>query len=201
MKAGQQKRWSNPVEKERMMKILSKIGWQIKKDELDVRIITRPHLARAVLSHPQNRKRLISEFGKIPNFSEFIGAYLAKNCVGYVEKSYYMPVRPAIRMIRKAGGLAILAHPKCKTEEFSYNQKHLLDLLKLKFDGIEVYASKTTQAEINGLKKLVKKYGLLASAGSDYHGYDKEYPLGICNAEKYTKAELCKDLLAKLDMA
>ncbi|MFH1889951.1 MAG: PHP domain-containing protein [Candidatus Kuenenbacteria bacterium] len=181
-----------------MVKLLSKMGWKIKKSEIAARIITRPHVARAVLEHTGNRKRLMDEFGKIPNFSEFIQAYLAKDRAGYVKKSYYMPVKPAIRMIKMAGGLAILAHPKSKTTEFSYSQKHLLDLLKLKFDGIEVYSSGNTQAEINGLKKLAKKYGLLASAGSDYHGYDDEYPLGICNANGYAKEEMCEELLARL---
>jgi len=51
MKAGQQKRWSNPVEKERMMKILSK-SW-IKKDTLIERIIEAELKTRKIVYKKQ----------------------------------------------------------------------------------------------------------------------------------------------------
>ena len=106
----------------------------------------------------------------------------------------------ALKMIKDARGITILGHPKSKTPEFSYSHKHLLELLKLKFDGIEVYASTHTKKEVEQLKKLAKQKNLLISAGSDYHGYDKEIPIGICNTGKYVKIDKCKELLAKLDV-
>ncbi|OIO17287.1 hypothetical protein AUJ29_01805 [Candidatus Kuenenbacteria bacterium CG1_02_38_13] len=182
----------------RMIKLLSKIGWKIKKTEIAVRIITRPHIAHAVLKHSGNQAMLRQKFGKIPNFSEFIRAYLAKGCSCYAKKKYYLGARQTIKMIHNAGGIAILAHPKSKTSEFSYSEKHLRQLLKLKFDGIEVYSSGNTREEIAKLKRLAKKFNILTSAGSDYHGYDDQFPLGICNAGKYVEGKMCKKLLIKL---
>jgi hypothetical protein len=178
---------------------LAKIGWHIKKSELKKTLLARPHIAFSVINHHQNKLRLMKEFGVIPNFSTFIRKYLAKGCSCYAPKKFYLRPLPAISMIHNAHGLAIIGHPVCKTEEFSYNQKHLLRIIKnLPFDGIEVYGRENSDAETSYLESLAQKHHLLVSAGSDYHGYDQEYPLGPIYKGKLVTTLMCTDLVKKL---
>ncbi|HRY63371.1 MAG TPA: PHP domain-containing protein [Patescibacteria group bacterium] len=175
-------------------------GWQLKKSELNHTLLARPHVALAVINHPKNKKRLLQEFGLLPDFSTFIKKYLAKNCPCYVPKKYYLRPLPAITMIHAAGGLAIIAHPACKTKEFSYSRAHLSKIIKnLPFDGLEVYSRDNTPAETTYLKSLAAKHHLLISAGSDYHGYDKEFPLGVKYRGKLVNTSYCTELIEKLN--
>lgn len=188
--------------KKRGQKIIYKLrqnGWHIKQSELNRKLIARPHLALAVINHPKNKQRLIKEFGKIPDFSMFISAYIARGKPGFVPKTFYLKAAAAVKLIKKAGGLAIIGHPASKTKEFSYTKKHLESLLNnIQFDGIEVYSHDHNLNDIQYFKKIVQKYDLLASAGSDYHGYDNLYPLGICNNGKYVTEKMCQPLIKRL---
>lgn len=178
---------------------LARAGWQLKKSELNHQLLTRPHVALAVINHPKNKKRLLQEFGAIPDFSTFIRKYLAKDCPCYVPKKYYIKPLPAIKMIHGASGLAIIAHPLCKTKEFSFSQAHLEKIIKqLPFDGLEVYSRENTKAETIYLKSLAGKHHLLVSAGSDYHGYDKEFPLGVKYRGQLIQESACQELADKL---
>ncbi|NCP17183.1 hypothetical protein CO134_01685 [Candidatus Kuenenbacteria bacterium CG_4_9_14_3_um_filter_39_14] len=183
----------------KMVKKLEKNGWHIKKSELKRQLVARPHVALAVINHPKNKKRLLAEFGQMPNFSTFITAYIAPGKPGFVPKTFYISPAAAIKLIHSAGGLAIIGHPCSKTKEFSYSQAHLKELItKFKFDGLEVYSHDHNQAEIKYLKKLALKYNLLMSAGSDYHGYDKITPLGICNNGRYATQKMCQEIISRL---
>lgn len=178
---------------------LARAGWQLKKSELDRVLLARPHVALAVINHPQNKKRLLQEFGAIPDFSTFIRKYLAKDCSCYVPKKYYIKPLPAIRMIHASGGLAIIAHPLCQTKEFRYSRPHLLKIIKnLPFDGLEVYNNGNAPLDTLYLKNLAIKHHLLASAGSDYHGYDKEFPLGVEYRGRLLKEVACRELVDRL---
>ncbi|KKS42661.1 MAG: PHP domain protein [Candidatus Kuenenbacteria bacterium GW2011_GWA2_42_15] len=178
---------------------LQKIGWQIKKSELNKTLLARPHIAFSVINHKQNKKRLLKEFGAIPNFSTFIKKYLAKGCPCFVPKKFYLQPLPSIKMIHSAGGLAIIGHPMSKTPEFSYGKEHLLKIIKkFPFDGVEAYGPENTPRETNYLLGLAKKYHLLISVGSDYHGYDQEFPLGVKYHGKLITASMCAELIKKL---
>ncbi len=183
----------------KMVKKLNQAGWHIKRDEIKKKIIARPHVALSVINHPANKKRLIAEFKTLPTFSTFIRKYLVLGKPCYVDKPYRIPARQAIKLIKHAKGLAIISHPLSKSIQFNYTQKQFNDILKLNFDGLEVYSSEHTAQDIQRLKKIVKKYNLLASAGSDYHGHDEKVrPLGICHNGKYVDQKLCQPLLDKL---
>jgi len=176
-------------------------GWHLKKSELKKTLLARPHIALSVINHPKNKKRLLQEFGVIPDFSTFIRKYLAKGCPCFVPKKYYLKPLPAIKMIHSAGGLAIIAHPLCKTKEFSFSRAHLLKIIKkLPFDGLEVYGRENTRAETIYLKSLAEKHHLLISAGSDYHGYDREFPLGVTYRGRLIKESACQELINKLSL-
>ena len=62
-------------------------------------LVGRPHIAKVLV-----------ERGYVSNIDEAFSRYLKKGGIAYVEK-FRFPPREAIAMIRRAGGLATLAHP------------------------------------------------------------------------------------------
>lgn len=78
--------------------------------------------------------------------------------------------KECIDLIKRANGIAVLAHPKtlkCSNAELELIIKELKDK---GLDGIEAYHSSHTREEINTYIHLANKYNLLISGGSDYHG-------------------------------
>lgn len=75
-----------------------------------------------------------------------------------------------LSIIKTAGGIPVLAHPKtlkCSDEEL----EHIIKRLKTNgLEGIEAYHSIHTPEEIEKYIDLANKYNLLISGGSDYHG-------------------------------
>lgn len=75
-----------------------------------------------------------------------------------------------LSLIKTAGGIPVLAHPKtlkCSDEELD----HIIKRLKTcGLEGIEAYHSIHTPEEIKKYIDLANKYNLLISGGSDYHG-------------------------------
>ncbi len=80
----------------------------------------------------------------------------------------------AIRMVRNAGGVAVLAHPKLlgrRTEEALL--KELSGLKEQGLDGLECYYSGHSEAETRRFLRLASRLELLVTAGSDFHGGSK----------------------------
>ena len=92
------------------------------------------------------------------------------------------PVADMIRLIRRAGGTAVLAHPmkirhlgERGTEEFFQALEDLLSRLSaLGLSGLECVYPEHTDDEIMRLMVLAHKLGLRVTGGSDYHGPDFE---------------------------
>lgn len=71
----------------------------------------------------------------------------------------------AIKIIKDAGGRAVLAHP--------YTLGEGLDLPALKdagLEGLEAFYPRHTEAATRGFLALAKRYGLFVTAGTDFHG-------------------------------
>lgn len=93
----------------------------------------------------------------------------------------------AINAILKSGGIPIWAHPlggECekhlKEDEFIPKLKTLIDC---GIQGLECYYSRYSEDEINFLVNCANKYKLFITGGSDYHGTNKNIPLGTLNCQ------------------
>jgi len=93
--------------------------------------------------------------------------YLLEGQPGYVPAIGVTAVE-AIKQIKKAGGLAVIAHPGMVTEHWNFPA-----WVEAGLDGIEVYYPAHSFAMRQELMYLADKYGLVITAGSDFHG-----PLG-----------------------
>ena len=132
----------------------------------------RPHLAQAML-----------EKGYIATIKEAFDRYIAWGKPAYVERDKMTP-EEAIALILRANGLPVLAHPLTITDP----EAMVIELKTSGLVGIEAYYDSCTAEEINRVVSLAKKYGLIATGGSDYHGLDESAETMIGGANVPEKA-------------
>ena len=90
----------------------------------------------------------------------------------------YPDVEKVAATVKDAGGLAVLAHPA------SYDSFDLLDELGAKnlLDGVELYYPGTSPEDFERIAACARKYGLITTGGSDFHGYYHLQPNPIASA-------------------
>ena len=98
--------------------------------------------------------------------------YLGKNGLAY-EPHREIGTKEAIRLIRDAGGIPVLAHPGRMG-----NNQLFSELVQAGLAGLEVYYPTHTPEMIAQFLKAAKRYGLLVTGGSDYHGAFSRAKLG-----------------------
>lgn len=126
--------------------------------------IGRPHIARVLLKK-----------GYVRSTKEAFDRYLAKGAPAYFDRVRFFPEK-IISVIHAAGGLAFLAHPKQLGIKNTPELERLVSqLITYGLDGIEVYSSCHQPKNIKTYLDIAKKYDLLVSGGSDFHGGTKEY--------------------------
>ena len=124
-------------------------------------VVTRAHFARFLVD---------SQIVQTP--AEAFKKYLDTDTPYYVPRKYIEPEK-GIELIRNAGGVPVLAHPlhyKLKETEL---EKLVKRLAFAGLMGIEVLYSNHTEADEIYAKKLARKFSLLPSGGSDFHGSNK----------------------------
>lgn len=94
--------------------------------------------------------------------------YLGAKGTAYVEAKRVSPLA-AVSLIKEFGGVAVLAHPRKYLLDKTLNA--LIEGLKgYGLAGLEVYYYGYGAEEVAALESAVKRYGLIATGGSDYHG-------------------------------
>jgi predicted metal-dependent phosphoesterase TrpH len=79
-----------------------------------------------------------------------------------------------VKWIHAAGGKALIAHPLRYRMTHTKIKKMLIDFKDALGDGLEVVTGTSTQDEINLSSQWTKEYDLLASCGSDFHGWPNQ---------------------------
>lgn len=126
-------------------------------------LISRTHFARYLV-----------EIGASSDVKDVFRNYLTEGKPGYVPHRW-AALPDAVRWIRGAGGIAIVAHPG--RYHFTELQQHAL-LTEFKHAGgvgIEVVTGSHTPDQYEVYAKVAAKYGLLASRGSDFHGPEESH--------------------------
>lgn len=89
----------------------------------------------------------------------------------------YMSLSDAIFLIRKAGGVPVLAHPGINIGK---DINLLKGIIECGIEGIEVYSSYHDKDTISFYRQKAKEYALFQTLGSDFHGKIKP---AICLGE------------------
>ena len=121
--------------------------------------IGRPHIARAMVE-----AEYIEEMGEA-----FTDNYIGNGGQAYVPK-YKISPQEAIRIIKNAGGIPVLAHPIFINHGQPMNFADIKGLVEHGLQGIEVYHSKHNAKDSKYYKKIATELDLLITGGSDFHG-------------------------------
>jgi predicted metal-dependent phosphoesterase TrpH len=125
--------------------------------------VGRPHIARALL-----------EQGYVGSVEDAFRRYLVPCNI----PKTYLPMDGAISEIHRIGGVAVLAHPTSISKEPGTLGRIIMELQKSGLDGIEVYNNMGWPLEIEFLRRSAEEYGLLMTAGSDFHGIEEGLEIG-----------------------
>jgi 3',5'-nucleoside bisphosphate phosphatase len=140
-----------------MVKRLERLGLPLEWDRIHSiageACLGRPHIARALM-----------ESGYVASVNEAFDRYIGRDRPAYVERFKLSPGE-AVKLIRNARGLPVLAHP--------IDQTGLVpELVREGLLGIEVYYANYTRDEVLVLLEVAHRYGLVTTGGSDFHGRD-----------------------------
>ena len=153
---------------ERNAKMLAKlngIGIPITAEEVgkyaNGKIVARPHFARVIV-----------EKGFAESVADAFARYVAVGAPAYVTR--YRPAQArAIEVIHRAGGVAVMAHPRYWTSDADTLKAGLARLKDLGLDGVEAeYQANAPEETILHLRTAYA-LGLAVTAGSDFHGANK----------------------------
>ena len=148
------------------------ISWQDVEDQLTPgATVGRPALADALVAK-----------GIVPNRSAAFESILHKSSPYYVS-DYSIETELAIKLIREAGGVSVMAHPlidfPAGKSELDLPLKHFEQLIAAGLDGFEVDHRSVPDFAKDWLRELAFKHNLIVTGSSDFHGDGaKENQLG-----------------------
>jgi len=114
--------------------------------------VGRVHVARALVNA-----------GSVDTIEEAFARLIGRGGPFYVAKAFFSAYE-ALALIHGAGGVAVLAHPGVSGET------PLIPLVDAGLDGIEVYHAEHTVSQRAHFAALARRFGLVATGGSDFHG-------------------------------
>jgi predicted metal-dependent phosphoesterase TrpH len=143
----------------------------------------RPHLADALVAKKIVKSREEAFVDLLHNDSRF-----------YVSHAAPTPVE-AISLIRRAGGVAVIAHPFASHRGQVLKAEDFADLVAAGLNGIEVDHRDQNPDERAMLRVIAQELDLVVTGSSDYHGTGKLNSL----AENHTNREQWQKLEAQAD--
>jgi 3',5'-nucleoside bisphosphate phosphatase len=166
---------------------LRELGIDITVEEAEARgrgMTGRPHFAQIMV-----------EKGYVSNLRQAFDEYLDESAKGYVFRREPQ-FSEAVERIRAAGGIASLAHPIRVRGDVPALLPELCDA---GLNAIEAYHSDHGARETGLYLELARKYGLLVTGGSDFHGALKpEIRLGTgCGGNLRVPREVLEKLRAR----
>ncbi|RKS71862.1 hypothetical protein BZB76_4672 [Actinomadura pelletieri DSM 43383] len=121
--------------------------------------VGRPHIARAMV-----------DAGAIADPDEaFTAQWIAQGGRAYVERYALDPVR-AVGLVRAAGGVCVLAHPRARGRGYVFEDEVIETLAEAGLAGVEVDHPGHVPEDRAHLRDLAAALGLAATGSSDDHG-------------------------------
>lgn len=151
---------------EKMVSLMRSEGIDVTLEELLAEAkggtVGRPHLAAILV-----RK------GYCGTVQEAFDRYLGQGGKFYQDKETTSS-RQAIEMVHQSGGIAVLAHPvQLRRENDAALEIVIKTLVDQGLDGLEVIHSDHDDRMVGVLGAIARKYGLVPTGGSDFHGRSK----------------------------
>jgi len=152
-----------------MVDRLAALGTGVTWDQVaaiaDGAVVGRPHIARA-----------LAQAGAVETSADaFTDEWIGDGGRAFVER-YAPDLARAIGLVRAAGGVPVLAHPR--SPGYEVGDDVITGLVDAGLAGIEVFHLDHDEAERARLSRLARSLGLIATGGSDDHGSFNEHGLG-----------------------
>lgn len=145
----------------KMIKKLNSLGYNIIFDDIcevakDAKSIGRPHVARVMV-----------KYGYCKSIEEVFEKFIGYGKPAYIERYKISPFE-AVELIKKCHGVSSIAHPGLIV---NINKQRLIKKLKSwGLQGIEVYHTRHSIADVHCFEEIAKENGLIATGGTDCHG-------------------------------
>jgi len=163
-----EKMWNSRRERARkMIARLADVGcvieWERVLEIAGTATMGRPHIAQAMM-----------ENGCADSFKDAFNQYIGRDGPAYVSRDKMTPVQ-AVELILRSKGLPVLAHPLTVPDP----EAMIIELKTAGLIGIEVYYKNYSNEDIQLLRELSDRYGLVSTGGTDYHGIDPDTEVEI----------------------
>lgn len=148
-----------------MIKKLQNLGFDIDYQKIkkeNIGIIGRVHIANELIN-----KNYFSDI------KEVFDKLLSKNGLAYVEREN-TPPHIAVEILKNNGAFISLAHPMLYSKNYQEIENLIKELKNIGLDAIELFHTSANKKEIANLKIISKRYDLLITGGSDFHGANKK---------------------------
>jgi predicted metal-dependent phosphoesterase TrpH len=147
----------------RIIQRLNELGFALDLDEAVAlaggpNSLGRPHIAR-----------LMKRKGYVVSIEEAFDRYLGHGKPAYVDK-FRVECAVAMRLLRDAGGIPVLAHPGVTLDADIDLDRLLNELSAMGLGGIEVYYPDHDDDQTRRFAAAARRHGLLMTGGSDFHG-------------------------------
>ena len=123
--------------------------------------VGRPHFAQALV-----------DLGAVGSLDEAFDRYLANGGEAYVPKGR-LTVADVCRLAHESGGVAVLAHPTTLGLAGAALADAVRDMAASGLDGLEAVYGRYPPQVRTDLGNLARRFGLVATGGSDFHGVTK----------------------------
>lgn len=151
-----------------------RITWEAVLGADDARTVGRPHIADALVAagYFVDRSAAFTEILH-PGSPYYLGTYAIETT-------------EALRMVRAAGGVPVLAHPAAYRQSRAVSEAELREFAAAGLWGIELDHPENRAEWIPRLERAAGELGLHATGSSDYHGAGKPNRLGERSSDEAT---------------
>jgi 3',5'-nucleoside bisphosphate phosphatase len=157
---------------ERIVAALAADGYPVVWDRIVKRsgggVVGRPHVARALV-----------EAGVVESVDAAFATLLHHGSPYYVAKAD-TDVREGIALVRSAGGVPVFAHGLATKRGRVVGDDAIAAMAEAGLLGLEVDHPDHAPHERAHLRGLADDLGLIVTGSSDYHGSNKQTPIGAC---------------------
>lgn len=158
------------------------LEWQdVLQQSADGATIGRPHIADALVAR-----------GHVNDRGEAFETILHPGA-GYVQPHYAPDTVDAVAMIRRAGGVPVLAHPGTRGADRVVPRSRLEQLVAAGLFGLEIDHPENREDAKPVLAELAREFGLARTGSSDYHGTGKINRIAECT----TPDEIVDEIIAQ----
>lgn len=117
--------------------------------------------------------RVLLEFGYTDGLYRDLYKQLSKE--GVLKGPEYVPVEQVLDIARRAGAAIVLAHPSVYRTMDLFAELAAAGMI----DGVEIDHPRNTEEDKAVLREAARKYGLIVTGGSDFHGLHASRPVTL----------------------